>query len=111
MCKIKRKIIDWNPGYCDVWKGQIYYERSWFCNENKIIHHSTKELMNCKHCISEHDKNEYKLFKIEHEALMRLEFFIENYFKYNLNHLYSKSATEEICELYNVKIKYFRPFL
>lgn len=26
------------------------YEQSYYCNENKIIHHSEKEYLNCKHC-------------------------------------------------------------
>lgn len=28
----------------------FYYERSWFCNENKMIHHSEKETLNCPYC-------------------------------------------------------------
>ena len=77
MCKIKEKIIDFNPGYEHPFKRFIAYERSWFCNHNKITHHSPKELINCKHCITEHDKNEYKLFKLEYEALKRLEFLLK----------------------------------
>lgn len=26
------------------------YEESYYCNENKIIHHNEKEYLNCKHC-------------------------------------------------------------
>lgn len=28
----------------------LYYERAWFCEENKIIHNSEKEVIKCVHC-------------------------------------------------------------
>lgn len=45
---------NWNPGY---WKpdkelGEVFvpYEKKWYCNENKLIHGSKKEVENCKYC-------------------------------------------------------------
>jgi hypothetical protein len=44
---------NWNPGY---WKlaglGEIFipYEKKWYCNTNKLIHSSKKEVLNCKYC-------------------------------------------------------------
>ena len=56
----KENIEDWKPtfeGYGDN-VGKIFnYERNWFCNDNKIIHHSEKEVLNCKHCKSKYRKN------------------------------------------------------
>lgn len=28
----------------------IFYELNFYCNENKLIHHSLKEVNNCKYC-------------------------------------------------------------
>lgn len=28
----------------------VFYDLSWFCNENKIIHRSEKEVLNCNYC-------------------------------------------------------------
>jgi hypothetical protein len=52
---MKIKDEDWNPGY---WKSKkdslieefIAYEKSWYCDDNKIIHKSLKEKQNCKYC-------------------------------------------------------------
>lgn len=40
---------EWNPGY---YKGIrfIPYDKTWYCNYNKVIHPSEKEYLNCKHC-------------------------------------------------------------
>ncbi len=83
---------------------RICYEKAWFCNTDKIIHQNEKSYFRCNHCISEIDKLEY-------EALKRLEFLIDGYFIHCLGEFYSKLSTERICELYNVKMKYFKPWL
>jgi|GEM_PF-6067500 len=44
------KEKEWNPGYYDVKKGFIPYEKRWYCNENKVIHQNVKEKDNCKYC-------------------------------------------------------------
>jgi hypothetical protein len=42
---------DWNPHYIDYKKGiVVYYEKSWYCNTNKIIHKTEKEYLKCKYC-------------------------------------------------------------
>lgn len=41
---------DWNPGYIDIKKGFIAYEKAWYCNTNKLIHKSEKDYLNCVHC-------------------------------------------------------------
>lgn len=41
---------DWNPGYIDIKKGFIAYEKAWYCNTSKLIHKSQKEYLNCVHC-------------------------------------------------------------
>ena len=41
---------EWNPGYYDENNTFIKYEKSWYCNNNKIIHNSEKEYLNCKSC-------------------------------------------------------------
>ena len=50
---MKENIKDWQPsfeGFGDN-VGKIFkYERNWFCNTNKIIHHSEKAVLNCIHC-------------------------------------------------------------
>lgn len=38
---------------------KIYYETSFFCNENKLIHQNLKQLFSCKPCISEKMIEEY----------------------------------------------------
>ena len=98
-----QEIIEFNPGYESL-KGFVEYEKSYFCNENKIIHPNLKSVLNCKHCISEIDK-------IEYEGLKRLEWFIDGYNTHCLNSLFTKMSTERICELYNVELKYFRPWI
>ena len=55
----KRKIKDYRP-FGRVYgknafdkngnRNIFYYERNWFCNENKIIHRSEKETLNCPYC-------------------------------------------------------------
>lgn len=53
ICPITNKITGmWTiiPGFYNL-KGQfIRYERSYYCNYNKIIHPSRKAYTNCKHC-------------------------------------------------------------
>lgn len=71
--------------------------------KNKIIHNNAISVLNCKYCISEIDKMEY-------EALKRLSWFIDGYMVHNLGSSFSNMKTEDICEIYNVDIKYFRPW-
>ena len=48
------KTDDWNPSYKNYKTGEIiFYEKKWYCNENKIIHQNEKEFKNCKHCKNE----------------------------------------------------------
>lgn len=51
----KENIKDWNPSFEKYNRktkkiDKVFYIKSWFCNENKIIHNSEKEVMNCKTC-------------------------------------------------------------
>jgi len=41
---------NFNPGYYNNTGVFIEYEKQWFCNDNKIIHHNKKEFINCEHC-------------------------------------------------------------
>ena len=43
-------MTPWNPGYYDKWENFIPYEKKWYCNHNKLIHQSEKEMNNCQHC-------------------------------------------------------------
>lgn len=51
------KIIkeSWNPSY-EKYNSKlrgfeiIYYDKAWYCQENKIIHGNEKEKDNCKYC-------------------------------------------------------------
>ena len=107
MNKVK-EAVEFEPiivGKFDKEDNQLYYNTSWFCNENKIIHPNIKSYLNCKSCISQIDKMEY-------EALQRLNFLIDGYFIHNLGGgLFTKLSTEEVCKTYNVDIKFFRPWL
>ena len=54
--KIIKQIMskeNWNPGYTTPKGKFIAYEKGWYCNYNKIIHHSEKEYNNCKYCKNE----------------------------------------------------------
>lgn len=33
----------------------IEYEKTWYCIENKILHHNLKSTLNCKYCNKEHE--------------------------------------------------------
>ena len=45
-----------------------------------------------------------------YEALKRLEWFINGFFIHGLSgEMMSKLSTEQICEIYNVDISYFKP--
>jgi hypothetical protein len=46
----EQTLKDYKPHFLDKWESPIYYERRWFCTENKVIHGSEKEVINCKHC-------------------------------------------------------------
>jgi len=48
---------------------------------------------------------------MEYEAIQRLKWFIDGYYINNLGSLFTKLTTERICELYNVELKYFRPWI
>lgn len=49
--------------------------------------------------------------KMEYEAIQRLKWFINGYFNHCLGNLFHKISTERICELYNVELEYFRPWM
>jgi|688.fasta_scaffold94519_8 hypothetical protein len=105
MSKIS-KLIDYNPSYLKYSNGfeeTFFYEVSFYCEPNKLIHPNLKTVLKCNKCIT-------KLDKMEYEAIQRLNWFLDNYFNYNLEN-FSKLKTEEICEKYNIKINYFRPYL
>jgi hypothetical protein len=46
-------INDWSPYYIS-YKGlkpkKVFYDKNWYCQENSIIHHSQKEVLNCNFC-------------------------------------------------------------
>ena len=98
------KNLNWNPGFVNSKGQEIQYEKKWYCTEKKEIHGSQKEFLKCKHCVSELDKLEY-------EALKRLEWFLNGYFIHNLSSDFSKISTERICETYNIKLNYFKPWI
>jgi hypothetical protein len=81
----------------------IYYETSFYCLENKIIHPNLKSALKCNDCFSE-------LERIEYEAVKRLEWFTENYVKLNLDGNFSKMSTEDICKKYKLNIRNFKPW-
>lgn len=83
---------------------QLYYENNFYCQTNYSIHHNLKNALKCNYCTPILDK-------IEYEALKRLEFLITGYFTHCLGSLFSKTSTEKLCELYNIKLNYFRPWL
>jgi len=51
------------------------------------------------------------LEKLEYESLRRLDFLINGYFNHCLGSLFHKLNTERICELYNIELSYFRPWI
>lgn len=56
---VKNHYRDWNPSFISYKTNPptvVYYEKNWFCNHNKIIHHSEKEIANCIHCMNIIDK-------------------------------------------------------
>lgn len=57
------------------------------------------------------DSTDCIINRMEYEAKQRLKWFIDGYFIHNLGSLFSKVKTERICELYNVEIGYFRPWV
>jgi hypothetical protein len=83
---------------------QMYYENSFYCQTNYNIHSNLKSALRCNHCTPTLDK-------IEYEASKRLEFLINGYFIHSLGSRFSKITTERLCELYNIKLNYFRPWL
>ena len=58
----EQSLKDYKPYYILGKTGEtVYYERRWYCTENKVINGSEKEVMNCKFCFSrEKDKNSNK---------------------------------------------------
>lgn len=50
-------MTPWNPGYYDKWENFIPYEKKWYCNHNKLIHQTEKEMNKCQHCNSNETKN------------------------------------------------------
>lgn len=53
----KQTLTEYKPYYILGKTGEtVYYERSWYCNENKIIHGSEREVINCRHCFSAKNK-------------------------------------------------------
>lgn len=101
------ELVNYKPSYIKYEKGvekEIFYEVSFYCESNKLIHPNLKSVLKCDKCISELDR-------IEYEAKQRLKWFIDGYFTHNLGNTFSKITTEEICNTYNVKMSYFRPHL
>ena len=82
---------------------KVFYEKLYYCNENKITHHSLKSVMSCKDCVSDFDLLEY-------EIRQRMKWFLDGYFTHNIGGNMSTTSTERICELYNVDMSFFRPF-
>jgi hypothetical protein len=52
-----------------------------------------------------------ELEKMEIEARRRLKWFIDGYFFHNLGASFATMSTEDVCEMYNVNMSYFRPWL
>ena len=52
-----------------------------------------------------------KIDKLEYEAKQRLKWFINGYLNHYLGRMFYKMSTERICELYNVELEYFRPWI
>lgn len=106
MSKVQ-ELIDYKPSFTKYEKGEereVFYETSFYCEPNKLIHTSLKSVLKCGKCVS-------KLDLMEYEAQQRLKWFIDGYFIHNLGSLFSKTPTEQICKDYNIKISYFRPHL
>lgn len=57
---------EWNPGFYDRKGNFIQYDKSWYCDYNKMIHGSKGEYLNCKHCKSNH----MHLKQIKHKRSM-----------------------------------------
>ena len=91
MNKIQEAII-WKP----LAKEDCEYEKSWYCNENKVIHKKEKEYLNCKHCITEEDKNEYEKLQIE-------RFLSWHYLK--------ELDRDILLRSYNIKLNLIKPWL
>lgn len=66
MNKFKSKIleaINFKPSFYNYKQGKrIYYETSFFCNINKIIHGNLKSYLKCPLCIPKYDKYVYDLY-------------------------------------------------
>lgn len=97
MNKIQEMIL-WKPltGKLD----NSEYEKSWYCNENKIVHSTFKQYLKCSHCVNENDKKD---FEKERRA-----FFLSWHY---LGESYLHTPLEIICQSYNVKLQYFRPWI
>lgn len=59
-----KDCLDFNPSFVKWNKKlevmeRIYYETSFYCNTNKIIHKNLKQKLNCKYCITDEIINEY----------------------------------------------------
>lgn len=72
MIKSIQEYIDYKPyflkynvkGY-GLFPKVIYYETSFFCNEQKIIHKNLKQVFSCKYCITEEMIDEFGKQKFE----------------------------------------------
>ena len=106
MCKVD-KLINYKPSfvkYTDEGEKEIFYDVSFYCDANKLIHPNLKSVLRCDKCASVLDKLEY-------EAIQRLKWFIDGYFVHNLGSSFSSMTTEDVCKTYNIKMSYFRPHL
>jgi len=59
---IKQNTDDWNPYFIKYSKGEeiiVFYEKSWFCNDLKIIHKSKKQYTDCPYCNTKEDRDKY----------------------------------------------------
>lgn len=60
----KENIDKWKPyglvygskAYTNGKRNKFYYKKSWFCEENSIIHSSEKSVLNCKYCSEKYYK-------------------------------------------------------
>ena len=64
----KENINDWQPMYklygnklmdaiINNTPTELPYKRSWFCNDNKIIHTNKKQVMTCEYCSKKYYDN------------------------------------------------------
>ena len=64
------KEINWKPKSYVGKIGQeyIYYEKSWYCKENSVIHNNIKSVINCPYCCIYKDKERLKKILKEYDG-------------------------------------------